>query len=134
MRKGQSILQGLQRCFRKNTDIYAEIITKEMGKPIKQSRAEIQKCALICDYYAKNAAEFLKDEFVDTEAEKSYVTFEPLGVILGIMPWNFPFWQVFKFAIPTICAGNVCVLKHASNVPRSALEVEKVFSGGRVSG
>jgi succinate-semialdehyde dehydrogenase / glutarate-semialdehyde dehydrogenase len=113
--------------LRKNTEIYAEIITKEMGKPIKQSRAEIQKCALICDYYVKNAAEFLKDEFVSTEAEKSYVTFEPLGVILGIMPWNFPFWQVFKFAIPTICAGNVCVLKHASNVPRSALEVEKVF-------
>ena len=98
-----------------------------MGKPIKQSRAEIQKCALVCDYYVKNAAEFLKDEFVDTGTEKSYVTFEPLGIILGIMPWNFPFWQVFKFAIPTICAGNVCVLKHASNVPRSALEVEKVF-------
>jgi len=113
--------------LRQNTDTYAEIITKEMGKPIKQSRAEIQKCALICDYYIKNAAEFLKDEVVDTGAEKSYVTFEPLGVILGIMPWNFPFWQVFKFAIPTMCAGNVCVLKHASNVPRSALEIEKVF-------
>jgi succinate-semialdehyde dehydrogenase/glutarate-semialdehyde dehydrogenase len=113
--------------LRKNTDIYAEIITKEMGKPIKQSRAEIQKCVLVCDYYVKNAAEFLKDEFIDTGAEKSYVTFEPLGVILGIMPWNFPFWRVFKFAIPTICAGNVCVLKHASNVPGLALEVEKVF-------
>lgn len=113
--------------LRKNTNIYAEIITKEMGKPIKQSRAEIEKCALVCDYYVKNAAEFLKDEFVDTGAEKSYVRFEPMGVILGIMPWNFPFWQVFKFAIPTMCAGNVCVLKHASNVPRSALEVEKVF-------
>ncbi len=120
-------LSRVAEVLRKNTDIYAEIITKEMGKPIKQSRAEIQKCALVCDYYVKNAAEFLKDEVVDTGAEKSYVTFEPLGVILGIMPWNFPFWQVFKFAIPTICAGNVCVLKHASNVPRSALEVEKVF-------
>jgi succinate-semialdehyde dehydrogenase / glutarate-semialdehyde dehydrogenase len=113
--------------LRQNTDIYAEIITKEMGKPIKQSRTEIQKCALVCDYYVKNAAEFLTDEVVDIGAEKSYVTFEPLGVILGIMPWNFPFWQVFKFAVPTMCAGNVCVLKHASNVPRSALEVEKVF-------
>lgn len=113
--------------LRKNSDIYAEIITKEMGKPIKQSRAEIQKCALVCDYYVKNAAEFLKDEFIDTGAEKSYVSFEPLGVILGIMPWNFPFWQVFKFSIPAICAGNVCVLKHASNVPKSALEIEKVF-------
>lgn len=113
--------------LRNNTDIYAEIITKEMGKPIAQSRAEIKKCALVCNYYAENAVEFLKDEFIDTGAEKSYVSFEPLGVILGIMPWNFPFWQVFKFAISAICAGNVCVLKHASNVPRSALEVEKVF-------
>jgi succinate-semialdehyde dehydrogenase/glutarate-semialdehyde dehydrogenase len=113
--------------LRKNIDLYAEIITKEMGKPIKQSRAEVDKCALVCDYYAENAVEFLKDEFIDTGAEKSYVRFEPLGVILGIMPWNFPFWQVFKFSISALCVGNVCVLKHASNVPRSALEVEKVF-------
>lgn len=120
-------LTRVAEVLRQNTDRYAEIITKEMGKPIKQSKAEIQKCALTCDYYAKNAADFLKDEFVNTDSERSYVTFEPLGVILGIMPWNFPFWQVFKFAIPTICAGNVCVLKHASNVPRSAIEVEKVF-------
>jgi succinate-semialdehyde dehydrogenase/glutarate-semialdehyde dehydrogenase len=120
-------LAKLAEVLRNNTDKYAEIITKEMGKPITQSRAEVQKCAFICDYYVKNAAEFLKVEFVDTGAEKSYVTFEPLGVILGIMPWNFPFWQVFKFAIPIICAGNVCVLKHASNVPRSALEVENIF-------
>lgn len=115
------------KVLRQNSEIYAEIITKEIGKPIRQSRGEIEKCAWICDYYAENAAEFLKDEIVDTEAEKSYVTFEPLGVILGIMPWNFPFWQVFRFAVPAICAGNVCVLKHASNVPRSALEIEKVF-------
>ena len=113
--------------LRQNTDIYAEIITKEMGKPIRQSKSEIQKCAWLCDYYAENAAEFLKDEVVDTGSEKSYVTFEPLGVIFGIMPWNFPFWQVFRFAVPAMCAGNVCVLKHASNVPRSALEIEKVF-------
>jgi succinate-semialdehyde dehydrogenase / glutarate-semialdehyde dehydrogenase len=113
--------------LRKNIDIYAEIVTKEMGKPIKQSRAEIDKCALVCDYYAENAVEFLKDEFIDTGTEKSYVSFEPLGVILGIMPWNFPFWQVFKFSISALCVGNVCVLKHASNVPRSALEIEKVF-------
>lgn len=113
--------------LRKNTDTYAEIITKEMGKPIRQSKNEVQKCAQLCDYYAENAAEILKDEIVDTGAEKSYVTFEPLGVIFGIMPWNFPFWQVFRFAVPAICAGNVCVLKHASNVPQSALEIEKVF-------
>jgi succinate-semialdehyde dehydrogenase/glutarate-semialdehyde dehydrogenase len=140
--------------LRQNTNTYAEIITKEMGKPITQSRAEIQKCTWLCDYYAekapeflkdevvdtgsekctqlcdyyaKDAAEFLKDEVVDTGSEKSYVTCEPLGVIFGIMPWNFPFWQVFRFAVPATCAGNVCVLKHASNVPRSALEIEKVF-------
>ncbi|WP_292388359.1 NAD-dependent succinate-semialdehyde dehydrogenase [Methanosarcina sp. UBA5] len=113
--------------LRENTDTYAEIITKEMGKPIRQSKSEVQKCARLCDYYAENAAGLLKDEVVDIGAEKSYVTFEPLGVIFGIMPWNFPFWQVFRFAVPAMCAGNVCVLKHASNVPRSALEVEKVF-------
>ena len=113
--------------LRKNTDTYAEIITKEMGKPIRQSKNEVQKCAQLCDYYAENAVELLKDEIVDTGAEKSYVTFEPLGVIFGIMPWNFPFWQVFRFAVPAICAGNVCVLKHSSNVPQSALEIEKVF-------
>ncbi|MFZ2500031.1 NAD-dependent succinate-semialdehyde dehydrogenase [Methanosarcina sp.] len=113
--------------LRQNTDIYSEVITKEMGKPIRQSRGEIEKCAWLCDYYAENADEFLKDELVDTGTEKSYVTFEPLGVILGIMPWNFPFWQVFRFAVPAICAGNVCLLKHASNVPRSALEIENVF-------
>jgi succinate-semialdehyde dehydrogenase/glutarate-semialdehyde dehydrogenase len=113
--------------LRQNTDIYAEIITKEMGKPIRQSRSEVQKCAWLCDYYVENAAEFLKDELVDTGAMKSYVTFEPMGVIFGIMPWNFPFWQVFRFAVPAMCAGNVCVIKHASNVPGSALEIEKVF-------
>jgi len=120
-------LERAAEVLRRNTNTYAEIITKEMGKPIKQSRAEIQKCALVCDYYVKNAAEFLKDEVVDIGSEKSYVTFEPLGVIFGIMPWNFPFWQVFRFAVPAMCAGNVCVLKHASNVPRSALEIEKIF-------
>jgi succinate-semialdehyde dehydrogenase / glutarate-semialdehyde dehydrogenase len=113
--------------LRQNTDTYAGIITKEMGKPIRQSKGEIQKCSGLCNYYAENAAELLKDEVLDLGSEKSYVTFEPLGVIFGIMPWNFPFWQVFRFAVPAMCAGNVCVLKHASNVPRSALEIEKIF-------
>ena len=98
-----------------------------MGKPIRQSRNEVQKCARLCDYYAENAAGLLQDEIVDIGAEKSYLTFEPLGVIFGIMPWNFPFWQVFRFAVPAMCAGNVCVIKHASNVPRSALEIENIF-------
>lgn len=113
--------------LRESTDTYAEIITKEMGKPVRQSKNEVQKCAQLCDYYAKNATELLKDEIVDIGTEKSYVTFEPLGVIFGIMPWNFPFWQVFRFAIPAMYAGNVCVLKHASNVPKSALEIENIF-------
>lgn len=81
----------------------------------------------LCDYYAENVAGLLQDEIVDIGAEKSYMTFEPLGVILGIMPWSFPFWQVFRFAVPAMCAGNVCVIKHASNVPRSALEIENIF-------
>ncbi len=115
------------KILRQNTEVYAKIITKEMGKPIRQSRDEIEKCAFLCDYYAENAAEFLKDEIVETGTEKSYVTFEPLGVILGIMPWSFPFWHVFRFAVPAMCAGNVCIIKHASNVPESALEIEKVF-------
>ncbi|AKB44150.1 NAD-dependent succinate-semialdehyde dehydrogenase [Methanosarcina vacuolata] len=115
------------KVLRQNAEIYAEIITKEMGKPIRQSRDEIEKCAWICDYYAENAAEFLKDEVVDIGAEKSYVTFEPLGVIFGIIPWSFPFEHVFRFAVPSMCAGNVCIIKHASNVPASALEIEKIF-------
>lgn len=115
------------KVLRQNAEIYAEIITKEMGKPIRQSRGEIEKCAWLCDYYVENAAEFLKDEVVDIGVEKSYVTFEPLGVIFGIMPWNFPFWHVFRFAVPAMCAGNVCIIRHASNVPASALEIEKIF-------
>lgn len=115
------------KVIRQNAEIYAEIITKEMGKPIRQSRSEIEECACLCDYYAENAAEFLKDEVVDIGAEKSYVTFEPLGLIFGIMPWSFPFWHVFRFAVPAMCAGNVCVIKHSSNVPASALEIEKIF-------
>jgi succinate-semialdehyde dehydrogenase/glutarate-semialdehyde dehydrogenase len=113
--------------LRLNVDNYAKIITTEMGKPIRQARNEVQKCAWLCDYYAENAARLLKDELVDIGVEKSYVTFEPLGVIFGIMPWNFPFWQIFRFAVPAMCGGNVCVVNHASNVSRSALEIEKVF-------
>jgi acyl-CoA reductase-like NAD-dependent aldehyde dehydrogenase len=106
---------------------YALIITKEMGKPIRQAISEIEKCILLCQYYLRNSHSFLQDEIVATDAERSYVTFEPLGIILGIMPWNFPFWQVFRFAIPTMIAGNACLLKHASNVPLAALEIEKLL-------
>lgn len=106
---------------------YAEIITREMGKPIRQAGAEIEKCAVACDYYCRNSEGFLQDEIIQTESAKSLVAFEPLGVILGIEPWNFPFWQVVRWAAPTLAAGNVCLLKHASNVPITALEIEKIF-------
>ncbi|MDR4509544.1 MAG: NAD-dependent succinate-semialdehyde dehydrogenase [Candidatus Brocadiaceae bacterium] len=107
---------------------YAATITQEMGKPIKESLAEVEKCARLCEYYAENAEMFLEAEQIQTNEKKCYVSFEPLGIILAIMPWNFPFWQVFRCAVPAIVAGNVCVLKHASNVSRSALEIESVFS------
>ncbi|MDT7830595.1 NAD-dependent succinate-semialdehyde dehydrogenase [Pricia sp. S334] len=111
-----------------NTDTYAKTITQEMGKPISQARAEVEKCAWVCEYYAENAEEQLQDEIVETDAEKSYVSYEPLGVVLAVMPWNYPFWQVFRFAAPNLIAGNVGVLKHASNVMQSAEMIERLFN------
>ncbi|MCE1189920.1 MAG: NAD-dependent succinate-semialdehyde dehydrogenase [Ignavibacteria bacterium] len=105
----------------------AMLMTLEMGKPIQQSYAEIDKCSWVCEFYAENGPKYLTDEIVQTEATKSYVTFQPLGVILGVMPWNFPFWQVFRFACPTLMAGNTCLLKHSSNVSGCALAIEDIF-------
>ena len=113
--------------LKKNKKEYAETMTMEMGKPISQAIAEIEKCAWVCEYYAENAEKQLQDEAIKTDAHKSYVSFEPLGVVLAIMPWNYPFWQVFRFAAPALMAGNIGVLKHASNVFGSALNIEKVF-------
>ncbi|KAF2337001.1 NAD-dependent succinate-semialdehyde dehydrogenase [Flavobacterium daemonense] len=113
--------------LRKNAREYAEIITQEMGKPITQSLAEIEKCAALCDYYATHAPEMLSDKIIETEAYKSYVSYEPIGVVLAIMPWNYPFWQVMRFAVPALMAGNVGILKHASNVMKCATSIEKVF-------
>jgi succinate-semialdehyde dehydrogenase/glutarate-semialdehyde dehydrogenase len=105
----------------------AKLITFEMGKPLKQSLAEIEKCAWVCRYYAENAEEQLKDLEIPTEMSKSYVTFQPLGPILAIMPWNFPFWQVFRFAIPNLAGGNTALLKHSRNTMGCAVEIEKIF-------
>jgi succinate-semialdehyde dehydrogenase/glutarate-semialdehyde dehydrogenase len=106
---------------------YARLMAQEMGKPLRDGVAEAQKCALACDCFADNAERFLAREPVPTEARKSFVTSQPLGVVLAIMPWNFPFWQVFRFAAPGLMAGNAAVLKHASNVPGCALAIEQVF-------
>ena len=103
------------------------LMTQEMGKPIKQSIAEAEKCAWVCEYYANNAEQFLSKRNISTKSTKSFISFQPIGIVLAIMPWNFPFWQVFRFASPALMAGNVGVLKHASNVQGCAKEIEKLF-------
>lgn len=114
--------------LKKNKQEYARRITLEMGKPITESIREVEKCAWACEYFADNAEHMLKDDIVKTEARKSYVRFEPVGVILGVMPWNFPFWQVLRFAAPALMAGNTCVVKHASNVPWCSSTIESIFN------
>ncbi len=123
-----SLMQKAAGILRKKKEDYSKLMTLEMGKPIVQSRAEIDKCAWVCDFYAENAEKFLSDEIIETDSYKSFVTYQPLGVILAVMPWNFPFWQVFRFAAPTIMAGNVGLLKHSSNVSGCSLAIEEVFS------
>jgi len=117
-------LKKLAEVLRAEKRNYGTLITQEMGKPIRDAMAEVEKCAVLADYFSENAARFLEPEVVKTEARKSYVTFEPLGVVLAIEPWNFPFWQVFRVAVPALAAGNAVLLKHASNVPMTALAIE----------
>jgi succinate-semialdehyde dehydrogenase/glutarate-semialdehyde dehydrogenase len=113
--------------LRQRQDEFAELMTAEMGKPLKEGRAEIEKCAFNCDFFANKAETFLSRELVDVGGARAFVTYNPIGVVLAVMPWNFPFWQVFRFAAPTLMAGNTAVLKHASNVPGCALAIESVF-------
>jgi acyl-CoA reductase-like NAD-dependent aldehyde dehydrogenase len=122
-----SITRNLGRVMRKNKDSYSKLITEEMGKPIRQAVAEVEKCAWLCDYYSETAESFLRDELIPTEFRKSFVSFEPLGVIAGIMPWNFPFWQAMRFAVPALIAGNVEILKHSSVCLGSAIRLEEAF-------
>jgi len=119
------LLNRLAAVLKQRKEELAKLMALEMGKPTTQGIAEIEKCASVCEYYAKNAEADLKDQLIKTEASKSYVTFQPIGVVLAIMPWNFPFWQVFRFLAPALAIGNCGVLKHASNVPGCALAIEE---------
>ncbi|MGM0415391.1 MAG: NAD-dependent succinate-semialdehyde dehydrogenase [Thermodesulfobacteriota bacterium] len=116
------------KVLRKRKDELALMMAREMGKPVTEGAGEIEKCALVCEYYAENAEEMLAEEPLESDAGKSYVAFRPQGIVLAVMPWNFPFWQVFRFAAPALMAGNAGVLKHASNVPACALAIEEVFT------
>ncbi len=111
----------------KQQHFLAEKCSLEMGKPLKQAVAEVKKCGILCEYYAANAKSFLKDSYIKSDGGESFVTYEPLGVILGVMPWNFPYWQVFRFAVPAILAGNTVLVKHASNVAGCSELLEKLF-------
>jgi len=121
------VLRNAALRLRAQQEQYATVITHEMGKPLREARAEIEKCAGVCDYYAQHAEDFLRAEPGESDAGKSYVAYYPLGVVLAIMPWNYPFWQAFRAAAPALMAGNALLLKHAPNVPQCALAIEAIF-------
>lgn len=121
------LLTNAAGVLRNNLKKYAETMTLEMGKPISEARGEIEKCAWVCDFYAENAERFLADEIIETDASESFVSHDPIGTILAIMPWNFPFWQVFRFVAPTLAAGNTGLLKHSSNVFGCATHIEELL-------
>jgi len=122
-----ALMQKVAALLRERKESLAQLMTQEMGKVRREALAEVEKCAWVCEYYATYAGLFLTEEMVHTDASRSYVRFVPLGVVLAVMPWNFPFWQVFRFAAPALMAGNTALLKHASNVPQCALAIEKLF-------
>ena len=121
------LLKNAAAILQSNKEAFGRLMSLEMGKPYSQSLAEVVKCAKGCEYYADNTEEILADRIIETDASKSYVSHQPIGIVLAVMPWNFPFWQVFRFAAPALMAGNVGVLKHASNVQGCALAIEKIF-------
>jgi len=123
------VLRNAAIQLRAQCDQYATLMILEMGKPLREARAEVEKCAGVCDYYAQHAEDFLRAEPAESDAGKSYVAYYPLGVVLAVMPWNFPFWQVFRAAAPALMAGNALLLKHAPNVPQCALAIETIFRG-----
>ena len=122
-----NLLQNLANILEDKKKTYAKLMTKEMGKPISQSIAEIEKCVWLCDFYITNAEDFLADSIIETDAKESFISYDPLGVVLAVMPWNYPFWQVMRFAVPSLTAGNVGLLKHASNVTSTALAIQDLF-------
>ena len=121
------LMQSLAILLKSKKEELARLMALEMGKVLHEGVAEIEKCAWVCDYYAANAENFLENETIDSDFSKSFVSYQPLGTILAVMPWNFPFWQVFRFAAPTLMAGNTAVLKHAGNVPGCAMAIEDLF-------
>ncbi|MGH9928442.1 MAG: NAD-dependent succinate-semialdehyde dehydrogenase [Pyrinomonadaceae bacterium] len=123
----ESMMTRAAEILEKEKNHFARLMTLEMGKPIKGAVGEVEKCAWVCRYYAENAGHHLADSLVETNASKSYVCYQPLGAVLAVRPWNFPFWQVFRFAAPALMGGNVGLLKHASNVPQCALAIEDIF-------
>ncbi|MEJ2687853.1 MAG: aldehyde dehydrogenase family protein, partial [Gammaproteobacteria bacterium] len=122
------LMRRVAGVLRSRRDELARLMTLEMGKLAREARGEIDKCAWVCEYYADNGPAFLADEVIDTDASRSLVAYQPLGTVLAVMPWNFPYWQVFRFAAPALVAGNTGLLKHASNVPQVAMSIEELFA------
>ncbi|WP_440999147.1 NAD-dependent succinate-semialdehyde dehydrogenase [Fodinibius sp. SL11] len=127
------LLQRIAELLEEKKESYAELMAREMGKPLDQGKSEVEKCAWVCNYYAENTEDFLEEEILKSDASKSYVTFNPLGTVLAIMPWNFPFWQLFRFGAPALMAGNAVILKHAPNVTGCALAVEDLMHEAGIS-